>query len=125
VLTAVLEGKARSVDEVLDRARREDLIRFSHRDHSSCDVDGESTDVIGATADLTRVHSDADLNPGCGSRRAQFLCTSQGTSGGVEDRQSPVSELFDDSPSVMPNASIHARFVNFENLQPACVTDAL
>ena len=87
-------------DEVLYRARHEDLARPRLRHHARASMDGDAGNLVVDALALSRVEANAGLDTEASHRVADTLGAANGASGAVEGREESVAGRVDLTPSV-------------------------
>ena len=99
VLAAIVELEAGADDEVLDRARDEDLAGAGERRDPCADVDREAGDVVRLDLDLADVEPGPDLEPELGDLVADRRGTADRPGRAVEGGQDAVADDLDLGPA--------------------------
>src|ERR1043166_9790176 len=71
------KGEAGTCNEILDRARHQDLAWFGLRHHARASMDGDAGDLVADTFALSRVEANAGLDAEASHRVADALGTAE------------------------------------------------
>src|SRR5207245_1646106 len=119
---AVLEDDPRTGDQVLDRARGEDLAGAGQSSDTRTDVHGKAADVVAHAFALTRVEAGSDLEAGLAEAIADRDRAADGAGRPVECREEPVAGGADLLPAEMFQLATHRRVMLLEQVAPGLVT---
>lgn len=121
--TPIFEPDARTRNEILDRARNENLPRFGEGRYSCPDAHGDPPDLFIDQFALARMHAGTDLDPQVfhGTRRS--VRAPDRSRGAVERSEEPVACCVDLPPPVSSQQSPDPLVVAFQQLLPAHVTE--
>ena len=106
--------KAGTRDEVLYRARHEDLAGRRLRHHARASMDGDAGKLVVNALALSGVKADAGLDTEASHRVADTLGAADGASRAVEAREEAVSGRVDLTPSVELELVANDRMVTTE-----------
>src|SRR5262245_6964947 len=91
VLASIVELEPRTGDEILHRARHEDLVGLGERGDTLADVHRHASDVVAAKLELARVQSHTDVDPEAAGRSDNGVPAPDRARWSVERRQNPVA----------------------------------
>src|SRR5680860_392325 len=123
VLTTVVELEARARDQVLDRARHDDLRRLRDRGHPLTNVDRHAADVVPADLDLAGVQADPDLQAQARSRVADGTAAADRARRPVEGGQKAIPHRLHFAALERLQLVADGRVVSIEEVLPPTIAE--
>ena len=124
VLAPVFEIDARTGDEVNDRARDKDFVRFGEIADALGHVDRDSGEIVAAPFDLTAVQPGADIQPQRSDDFAYGRGAVDGSGRAIKGGQESVAGRLDLLTPEALELATHGVVVSVQDVPPAVVAEA-